>query len=154
MVPSAARCYCNAATIPGSVSSRSLGNLADSFRLYEGRHHSRRSANRRAPDTTALLPQPLASVIDLVAVTAAAGGFALSALPLLTGQAKRDNADRPFDSDTEEEDFTFAVGAGVSFLPYANWTVRLNQLSLFDVLPGTLCYHYPWRSSEDVKGPL
>lgn len=130
MVASAAWCHCSAATLPRSVNSCSLGNLADSFPLYKDGRRSRRSTIRRAPNTTALLPQPLASVLDLVAIAAATGGLALSALPLLTGQASRDNADRPFNSDTEEEDFSLGVAAGVSFIPYANWTVRIRRHDL------------------------
>lgn len=80
---------------------------------------------RSPPPVRALLPQPLSSIVDTVAGVAAISSLGLSALPLLTGKAVRANRGRPVNDETEEEDFSFGVMTGVSFLPYANWTVRL-----------------------------
>ncbi len=74
------------------------------------------------------LPPPRASLITSVAETAtlaaAVGGITLSALPLLTGEARKRNAERPINEETSEEDFVFGVMSAVGFLPYVNWTVR------------------------------
>jgi len=77
---------------------------------------------RSPPPVRALLPQPLSSIVDTVAGVAAISSLGLSALPLLTGKAVRANRGRPVNDETEEEDFSFGVMTGVSFLPYANWT--------------------------------
>lgn len=83
---------------------------------------SKRAAVPFASSTRALLPQPLAAVLDVAALAAVTGGLALSALPLLTGKAAKQNANRPFNEDSEEEDFLFSLASGIAILPYANWT--------------------------------
>lgn len=75
---------------------------------------------------------PCASVVTSVAETAtlaaAVGGLALSALPLLTGEAAERNAERTVNAETSEEDFVFGVISAVSFLPYVNWTVGSSPI--------------------------
>jgi len=63
------------------------------------------------------------SVAETATLVAAVGGLTLSALPLLTGEARERNADRPFNEERAEEDFVYGVMSAVSFLPYVNWTV-------------------------------
>jgi hypothetical protein len=63
------------------------------------------------------------SVAETAILAAAVGGIALSALPLLTGKAAEQNADRTVNAETSEDDFVFGVMSAVSFLPYVNWTV-------------------------------
>lgn len=83
---------------------------------------SKRAAVSLASFTRALLPQPFATVLDAAAFAAVTGGLALSALPLLTGKAAKQNANRPFNEDTEEENFLYSLASGIAILPYANWT--------------------------------
>lgn len=118
----------------------------DILRLHSwrcpGLLHAKSRVRQHAPPTRALLPQPLSTIVDGAAVLAAVGSIGLSALPLLTGEAAKVNAERPVDSDVEEEDFTFGVMSGVSLLPYANWTVRATRLTDSQRSGGVPCMWY------------
>lgn len=81
----------------------------------------RRSSSTRGPVRASLVT----SVVETATLAAAVGGLALSALPLLTGKAAEENADRTVNAETSEDDFVFGVMSAVSFLPYVNWTVGL-----------------------------
>ena len=87
--------------------------------------HAARGGGRAATAPRAALGS---SLLDTVFLGAAVAGLGLSALPLLTGEAREQNQSPTLDEDSDEADFEWGLSSVVSFLPYVNWTVRCNTL--------------------------
>lgn len=116
---------------PTSAAPMNLGSISPTQRILHAhaamalpRQVQQRRSNCAAPVQASLVT----SVAETATLAAAVGGLALSALPLLTGEARECNERRPVNTETSEEDFVFGVMSAVSFLPYVNWTVGLGFL--------------------------